>query len=516
MHISTSTLLLVSSGLLGQSEASRPPKNPQECCNLLNQKFQGQGKVIMQSHPNYAGLNVHWLAASQLSPTCIFSPKTARDVSKAVALFSNYRCVFAIRGGSHMPNKGFSSTNNGVLVSLRDLNEISYNRHQHTVKVGAGNRWTNVYDHLDPKGVAVVGARDADVGVSGFLLGGGISFLSNKYGWAADNVVEYEVVLANGDIVHANKYQHVDLMGCLRGGSSNFGIVTSFTLKTYNIYAHAAGPVRYNASYVPQLFAPLYNYIATGQDADPNFHIIPNFIKNPGQPHRAIFITFYTKEVDLSNPPAVMKPWVDGSIPSYNNSLVNRTGVGSLPKYFAGTGGASLPFRSQWHVTSVLADEQLFRTIHALWLNVSAPFEASIPGFSNSLAMQPIGRKYIHTTNTAPGRNVLGIKRPLVIVSANIYWDNESDDATMNTFLLDLFAQIKAAAAAVGKLAGYEYLNYGAITQDPISSYGNDNLIRLRWAKRRYDPCNVFGTLVEGGYKIPGAHVDPLRCRFHH
>lgn len=61
---------------------------------------------------------------------------------------------------------------------------------------------------------------------------GGLSFLSSQYGWAANNVLDFEVVLANGTIVHANKKENTDLFGVLKGGGNNFGIVTSYRLQT--------------------------------------------------------------------------------------------------------------------------------------------------------------------------------------------------------------------------------------------------------------------------------------------
>jgi len=89
-----------------------------------------------------------------------------------------------------------------------------------------------------------------DVGVAGLLLGGGLSFLSAQYGLACDNVVNYEVVLADGSIVNANAKSYTDLFFALKGGGNQFGmlnvnsweeelmfagIVTKFTLKTYPI-----------------------------------------------------------------------------------------------------------------------------------------------------------------------------------------------------------------------------------------------------------------------------------------
>lgn len=65
------------------------------------------------------------------------------------------------------------------------------------------------------------------------LAPGGLSFLSSQYGWAANNVVDFEVVLANGTIVHANAKENTDLFGALKGGGNNFGIVTNYRLQTH-------------------------------------------------------------------------------------------------------------------------------------------------------------------------------------------------------------------------------------------------------------------------------------------
>lgn len=77
---------------------------------------------------------------------------------------------FAIRSGGHSPSPGAANIDNGVLIDLAALNEVSYDAASNTVKVGAGNTWGTVYNALNTYNVTAVGARDLNVGVGGFLL----------------------------------------------------------------------------------------------------------------------------------------------------------------------------------------------------------------------------------------------------------------------------------------------------------------------------------------------------------
>jgi len=80
----------------------------------------------------------------------------------------------------------------GVLLSTSGLTQLDLSSDQTSVSIGPGNRWANVYKYLEPFSLSVVGGRMGVVGVPGLLLGGGISFFGNQYGWASDNVVKFE------------------------------------------------------------------------------------------------------------------------------------------------------------------------------------------------------------------------------------------------------------------------------------------------------------------------------------
>ena len=101
----------------------------------------------------------------------------------------------------------------------------------------------------------VQGGRLAPIGVPGLLLGGGISFYGNQYGFACDSVINFEVVLADGSIVNANKRKNPDLYWALKGGSSNFGIVTRFDLQTYSSPKVWAGVYSVDPVYFPEFLA---------------------------------------------------------------------------------------------------------------------------------------------------------------------------------------------------------------------------------------------------------------------
>jgi FAD/FMN-containing dehydrogenase len=135
----------------------------------------------------------YWSPTDYLSPECVFTPTSAEDVSTAVIILAGLGATFAVRGGGHMPIPGYANTDGGVLIGLTDLNEIQLSADQSYVSVGSGRLWEDVYFYLEQYGLIALGGRVGNVGVPGLILGGGISFYSNQYGFASDNVIAFEV-----------------------------------------------------------------------------------------------------------------------------------------------------------------------------------------------------------------------------------------------------------------------------------------------------------------------------------
>ncbi|KAF1962418.1 FAD-binding domain-containing protein [Byssothecium circinans] len=168
-----------------------------------------------------------------LTPQCILQPTSADDVSKAMLLTSYIGNRFAVRSGGHNPNIGFSSVGSeGLLIDLSRLDGVSLSPDGAHAVIEPGNRWGRVYQTLASDGRMAVGGRANDVGVGGFMLGGGLSYWSSIHGMAFNKIVNYEVVLGNASIINANRTHNEDLWWALRGGGANYGVVTKFNVET--------------------------------------------------------------------------------------------------------------------------------------------------------------------------------------------------------------------------------------------------------------------------------------------
>jgi FAD/FMN-containing dehydrogenase len=128
-------------------------------------------------------------------PSCRVVPISTEEVAKTVQLLASHGCLFSIKSGGHSGISGASNIENGVTIDLGSLQGIEVSDDKTVAFVGPGARWGDVYTQLAPKDLAVVGGRVSDVGVGGLVLGGGMSYFSNRYGWAADNVQNFEVRL---------------------------------------------------------------------------------------------------------------------------------------------------------------------------------------------------------------------------------------------------------------------------------------------------------------------------------
>lgn len=192
-----------------------------------------------------AGYNLsvsHQFESSSEVARCAVQPGNIDDLKKIMKVFMTYDKVkFAVKGGGHSTNPGFSSTT-GIQISMANFNELEYNSKTQNLRIGAGCLFDEVYKEIAQyKRNIVGGATAAGVGVAGWLLGGGYSLLTNQHGLGIDNLVEVQVVLCNGESVRASAERNSDLFFAIRGGGNNFGIVTSFTVKTYPL-----GPIYRN------------------------------------------------------------------------------------------------------------------------------------------------------------------------------------------------------------------------------------------------------------------------------
>ncbi|KAF9257715.1 FAD-binding domain-containing protein [Marasmius fiardii PR-910] len=190
----------------------------------------------LRGDPTYAKDIEHWVGSSSQNSLCSVQPGTAEDVG------------VIIKGGGHSLNPGFSSTT-GVQISMTRFSEVTYNAQSQTVVIGAGNKWDNVYATLAPHNMSVLGGRVSGVGVAGFTLGGGYSWLSNQYGLTVDSVTAFELVKPEGKVITVTEYSDSDLFFALKGGlitytASHVNSVTAATayiITTYNFLLGSIG-----------------------------------------------------------------------------------------------------------------------------------------------------------------------------------------------------------------------------------------------------------------------------------
>jgi hypothetical protein len=225
-----------------------------------------------------------------------------------------------VKGGGHTSFPGASSIEDGITVSLENMNEITLSSNKKTAFIGPGNRWGAVYSKLGEQNLAVIGGRASDVGM-GLVLGGGISHHSNIHGFACDNVASYEVVTASGIILKVTPTLFPDLYWALRGGSNNFGVVTNFELETVSQGLMWGGTRVHLPAQYPQLIDAFATMVESATE-DPKSVQILSFATTAGNAAGQLQLE-YLEPVDESNPPAILKKYLD--IMPIKSATMNRT-----------------------------------------------------------------------------------------------------------------------------------------------------------------------------------------------
>ncbi len=194
------------------------------------------GVVLRPDDPGYAEATRPWNGMVDKRPAVVIQPGSAADVAAAVRYAAERGLRLSVRGGGHHI-AGTSLVDGGLTIDLSRLTAIDVNRDARTATVGAGCRLRDVDGATQRYGLAVPLGFISNVGVGGLTLGGGLGYLTRRFGWTVDNLLEVEIVTADGEVRRAGQDEHPDLFWGVRGAGANFGVITRFTYRL-----HPVGP----------------------------------------------------------------------------------------------------------------------------------------------------------------------------------------------------------------------------------------------------------------------------------
>lgn len=467
---------------------------------------------------------------AQCTPYAILQPSSAQDVAGALRILRETGCPFAIKSGGHGRCEGESSITAGVLIDLKRLDKIVLSENKRSCKVGPGSIWKSVYSLLNPQGLTVIGGRASTVGVGGFVISGklpcppdvardrlltdllyvgGISFFSNRHGWALDNVLGFEVVLADGTIVIADQSNHADLYKALRGGGANFGIVTDLSLAVHPYEGMWGGSMNWAWEHGDALIDAFINY---GHDNVNNVDaaVIFGAINYKGQ---------WVWHCDIENlkptPPAEDSPLQRyKAIPTFSDltgptSQIGRT-EGIIDHYPPGS------YNGYWTFCTEV-DKRIIKFFFETWREEIDPL-LHIDGLERAaLADINFVSQNIVDAMSRNGGNALGLagKGPFLLLLLEPYWIDGAHSHTVWKALSSTATRTQTEAKRLGLSHEYVYLNYANPFQDVYAGYGYEAKAFLATVSAKYDPSRIFQTQRGAGWNLRGTllsktGVNPL------
>jgi FAD/FMN-containing dehydrogenase len=411
-------------------------------------------------------------------PALIAFCTSADDVAAAIRFAREQDLTIAVRGGGHNGG-GLASVDDGVVIDLSPLKEVSVDPAARTVRVGGGCVWGEVDAATGPHNLAVPTGIISSTGVAGLTLGGGHGYLSRRHGLTVDNLLSAQLVLADGSQVTASADEYPDLFWAIRGGGGNFGVATEFTFRAHPLETVVGGPTFWAIEDAEELLAAYREWLPAAPRNVMgffNFHTIPPVKEAfPEELHlRKVCGVVWCIDASDEEADAAMAPLLSVAEPLLHG--VGRMPIAALNSAFDGLYGPG----DQWYWRGAF-----LREIPDEAIGVNREWNERMPGFKAGTHFYPVDGA---VNDVAPEDTAFGY-RDATWSQVFIGCDPDPGNASAVREWTIGYHQ-----AIVPFSAGASYVNFMMDDEGQArvkATYGA-NYQRLSQVKAAVDPDNVF------------------------
>ncbi|ETS86523.1 hypothetical protein PFICI_00351 [Pestalotiopsis fici W106-1] len=475
-------LLLGAQSPVGHTAAAYQKSNSSctDACSKLSQVF-----PTALHYPNTDNFTIWDAKQQEVVSACRLQPANASEVSKALLILRDTGCQFAVKGGGHSRSPNDSKSVGGVTIDLGRIVDVAVATDENSARLGGGLNLRQAFKALEAYNISFAGGRVASVGLGGFTLGGGSSPFSPRHGWALDNVLEYEIVLANGTISAASETRNPDLYWALRGGSNNFGIVTAFTFETFPQGQVFNGRSTYGQNQTEQVLDKVYDLFSSRDslsDLSMGYDLYYSY-NGSAASFTMLGVQRYTEPVTnasvfeaIKTIPTLTRTQTIG----YMSDLVSNPALGTIRHWF---GTVSMrPSREMMSQALAIFEDEVEKI-------------QTVTGLSANFVTYTLHPNAISKMKSRGG-NALGIDQdePLILILISTDWTSSDGDVAVESMTTNVLDRIAAAAQELQVYHPFMYVNYAYAGQaDKVfSGYGEENRQRLKDIQISVDPDGIF------------------------
>lgn len=425
------------------------------------------GTVLTAGHAEYDSARRLVNAYFDAYPTLIVRCQTAYDVAAAVVFAREYDLEIAVRSGGHSVS-GFSTVNGGILIDLSQMKNIEINPQACIAHIQPGATNGDVVLATQAYGLATTTGTCASVGMGGSTLGGGIGWLMGRFGATVDNVLAFEVVTADGEILTANAQQHPDLFWALRGGGGNFGIVTNITYKLHALGKVFGGMLVFHQA-AATLVLRMYRELTANAPDELLAHAVLTTVPDFGP---AIIIQAVYSGENLEEGERLL-----AALRGFGPPAIDTVGVHSYADLYMMFSPPEMP-GAQWHETAyslVQPGDEALDTIVAIAQSSPTPF-----------TLINLHRVHGAATRVAPDATAFALREPHYAVLNGAGWFE--GNGLVEKGWVEAARQRMRPYAHAGLYSNF-LTDEG---EQGIRESYRSNYQRLAWIKAKYDSENIF------------------------